>query len=50
MTVVSKDGVVDAIYIDLKKAFDGVDHLLLISKLNASGVENQMINCVPPIL
>lgn len=44
MTVVSKGGRVDAIYTDLKKAFDSVDHSILIKKLNILGVGNPMIN------
>ncbi|XP_050534985.1 uncharacterized protein LOC126902005 [Daktulosphaira vitifoliae] len=44
MSIISKGGQVDAIYTDLKKAFDSVNHSILISKLSAMGVGNPMID------
>ena len=37
---------VDVIYLDFQKAFDKVQHLRLIFKLNAYGMGNSIINCI----
>ena len=41
-----EDGETSSLFIDLSKAFDCIDYILLIAKLNAYGFEKQSINFI----
>ena len=44
MIELNKGNSVDAIYLDLKKAFDAVTHLRLVSKLNGYGIKGNILS------
>ena len=42
---IEKGNVNAAVFLDLKKAFDTVDHDILLSKLSSYGVQGNSLNC-----
>ena len=43
MSVLRRSGQVDAVYVDLAKAFDRVDHKILADKLRAAGIGGTLL-------